>query len=138
MTDAPTTPQPATEGVHHVGLTVSDLATAVAFFTDTLGHRVVGGKPDYPATFVSDGTVLVTLWQAAPGATPFDRHHHVGLHHLALRVRDLDEVAARVAAHAGVSIEFPPEPLGAAGTRHMMCLLPGGPRLELIAPAAVN
>lgn len=138
MNDVTSAPAPLTAGTHHVGLTVPDLATAVAFFTDALGLRVVGGKPDYPATFVSDGTVMITLWQAAPGAATFDRHHHLGLHHLALRVADLDAVAARVAAHPGISLEFAPEALGNAGTRHMMCLLPGGIRLEFIAPAAVH
>ncbi|MGE0860846.1 MAG: VOC family protein [Gammaproteobacteria bacterium] len=138
MNDVSTAPAPLTTGAHHVGLTVPDLAAAVAFFTDTLGHRVVGGKPDYPATFVSDGTVLITLWQAAPGAATFDRHRHLGLHHLALRVADLDAVATRVAAHPGISLEFAPEALGNAGTRHMMCQLPGGIRLEFIAPAVVN
>jgi hypothetical protein len=34
-----------------------------------------------------------------------------------------------------VKIEFAPEPLGGGPTRHMMCAIPGGIRLELIAPA---
>lgn len=127
-----------TAGAHHVGLTVPNLNAAVDFFTDTLGHRVVGEKPDYPAVFVSDGTVMITLWQAAPGAARFDRHQHLGLHHLALQVHDLDAVAAQVAAHTGITIEFAPEALGNGGARHMMCALDGGIRLEFIAPAAAR
>ena len=35
----------------------------------------------------------------------------------------------------GVSIEFAPEPLGGGPTRQMMCYIPGGIRVEFIAPA---
>ena len=64
-----------TQGAHHVGLTVPDLDAACAFFIDALGFRQVGEKPDYPAVFVSDGAIMITLWQAehATGAVPFDR-----------------------------------------------------------------
>lgn len=130
-----------TQGAHHIGLTVADLDQARAFFVDVLGFTQVGDRPDYPAAFVTDGTLMITLWQAADPATaaPFDRKHAIGLHHLALRVADaaaLDSLHGRLAATAGVEIEFPPEPLGAGPTRHMMCAIPGGIRLEFIAPAA--
>jgi catechol 2,3-dioxygenase-like lactoylglutathione lyase family enzyme len=133
MTDTATT-----QGVHHVGLTVPDLPGAVRFFIDTLGFSQVGEKPDYPAVFVSDGTTLITLWQAATPAVAFDRKNVVGLHHLALKVADaraLDEAHAKLRATDGVAIEFAPEPLGGGPTRHMMCAIPGGIRMELIAPA---
>ena len=90
---------------------------------------------------MSDGTVLMSLWQAAdPGhAVPFDRRKNIGLHHLALRIADasaLDGLHAELAARADTVIEFAPELLGNGPTRHMMCLIPGGIRLELIAPVA--
>ena len=53
-----------TQGIHHVGLTVADVAGARHFFEDALGCARVGEKPDYPAAFVSDGRVMITLWQA--------------------------------------------------------------------------
>jgi hypothetical protein len=64
-------------------------------------------RPDYPAIFVSDGTVMITLWQAADPATAaaFDRRANIGLHHLALKVADtgaLDALHTRLAATAGV------------------------------------
>jgi catechol-2,3-dioxygenase len=116
------------------------LEQARAFFLDTLGFRQVGAKPDYPAVFVSDGEVMVTLWQAADAenAVPFDRRNHVGLHHLALRLPDrasLHALHTRLAMTAGVAIEFAPEPLGGGPTHHMMCAIPGGIRVEFIAPA---
>lgn len=130
-----------TQGVHHAGLTVPDLAAARTFFQEALGFTQVGEVPDYPAVFLSDGTVMITLWQAEDpaNAVPFDRRRVIGLHHLALRVprqEGLDALHRELAARKDVKIEFAPEPLGAGPTRHMMCAIPGHIRLELIAPAA--
>ena len=126
-------------GAHHIGLTVPDLAASRAFFRDTLGFEQVGEVPDYPAVFVTDGTTMITLWQAADPAkaVPFDRRNVIGLHHLALRVDGgdaLDALHAKLAATDGVAVEFAPEPLGGGPTRHMMCAIPGGIRVEFIAP----
>ncbi len=52
-----------TRGVHHIGLTVPDLDQARDFFCGVLGFEEVGGVPDYPSIFVSDGTILLTLWR---------------------------------------------------------------------------
>lgn len=129
------TKQAVTRGVHHVGLTVSDVAQTSRFFIETLGFDKVGEKSAYPAVFVSDGAVMVTLWQADAGARAFDRRGCIGLHHVAFRVADLDAVHERLSTNDGVEIEFAPEPLGDGGTRHMMCRAPGGVRIEFIAPA---
>jgi len=132
---------PKTHGVHHVGLTVPDLDAARRFFMEGLAFAQVGEVPDYPAAFLSDGSVLITLWQAAEPATavPFDRRRSIGLHHLALQVADgeaLDALHADLTRRADVRIEFAPEPLAGGPTRHLMCRIPGDIRLELIAPAA--
>ncbi len=131
---------PLTGGVHHVGLTVTDLDASCSFFTDLLGWRRVGGDPEYPAVFVSDGTVMVTLWQARQpaAATAFDKNNNVGLHHLALSVADLDtldRLHRRLEAAEGVTIEFAPELLRGGLVTHMMCHEPGGIRIEFIVPA---
>ncbi len=132
---------PVTQGVHHIGLTVPELQETTSFFVDVLGYRQVGEVPDYPAVFLSDNQVLITLWQATDPeqATHFDRKNVIGLHHLALTVRDevaLKELHQRLAQVDGVAIEFAPEPLGNGPTQHMMCSIPGGIRTEFIAPAA--
>jgi len=132
--------RPFTQGAHHVGLTVPDLARARDFFTRALRFETVGEKPDYPAVFVSDGSVMITLWQAADpaAAVPFDRKGVIGLHHLALRVSDaaaLDALHERLGAEPDVAFEFPPETLGDGPTRHAICTIPGGIRVEFIAPA---
>lgn len=134
--------EPSTMGVHHVGLAVPDLAAAKRFFVDTLGWTVVGGIAAYPAVFVSDGATMVTLWRVADpdGAVPFDRRANVGLHHLALKVADhvaLDALYERLRAHPGVTIEFAPVPMNAgSATRHFICAMPGGVRLEFAAAQA--
>lgn len=124
-----------TNGAHHVGLTVPSLGEARVFFVQALGFRQVGEVPDYPAVFLSDGAILITLWQAEnpETAVPFDRRANIGLHHLALRVSDLDSLAATLALRQDVDIEFEPEGLGDTGIQHMMCRIPGNIRLEFIA-----
>lgn len=133
--------KPSTRGVHHLGLTVPRLAETRSFFLDTLGYRQVGEVPDYPAVFLSDGQVMVTLWQAEDPerARPFDRKRGIGLHHLALAVENeasLKQLHERLARTDGVEVEFAPEPLGGGPTQHMMCAIPGGIRVEFIAPAS--
>lgn len=130
-----------TRGLHHLGLTVPDLAATKAFFVNTLGFRQVGEVPDYPAVFLSDGTTLITLWRAGDpaNAVRFDRKANIGLHHFAMRVDGAAALAtlyAQLQATSGVEIEFAPEPLGGGPTRHMMCTIPGGIRVEFIAPAS--
>ena len=130
-----------TLGIHHAGLTVPDLGAARAFFEEALGFEAVGEVADYPAVFLSDGTVMITLWQAEDPATatPFDRRRNLGLHHLALRVADpieLGKLHGELAARSDVDVEFAPESLGGGPSQHMMRAIPGGIRLELIAAAA--
>ena len=130
-----------TRGVHHVGLAVPDLDTAVAFFTDALGWTLVGRNDGYPSAFVSDGSVMVTLWRVADPdtAAAFDRRANVGLHHLALAVADeaaLHAAFDRVRMHPGVIVEFAPGPIRPGlEQQHFICAMPGGLRLEFTARA---
>ncbi|MCK0068225.1 VOC family protein [Kordiimonas laminariae] len=128
-----------TKGVNHLGLAVRDLKKTAAFFTKTLGWKEAGGRPDYPAIFVTDGSLFLTLWQVEDPATatPFDRRKNVGLHHLAITVNtleDLDDLHAKFQKVDGVEIEFAPEFLGNGPTTHMMIREPSGVRLEFIVP----
>ena len=130
-----------TQGAHHIGLTVPDLAKTRAFFLDTLGFSQLGEVPDYPAVFLTDGTTMITLWQAVDPATavPFDRKNVIGLHHFALKVKDADALETlrhKLSQTEGCELEFAPESLGGSPTMHMMCFIPGGIRMEFIAPAA--
>ena len=133
-------PTPRTRGVHHAGLTVPDLAATRGFFEESLGFSTVGEVPDYPAAFLSDGAVMITLWQARnpDTARAFDRHDQIGLHHLALQVDGADALHAlhaELVRRGDVEVEFAPEALGGGPTQHAMCTIPGGIRVEFIAPA---
>ncbi|HEV3427004.1 MAG TPA: VOC family protein [Paraburkholderia sp.] len=134
--------QTLTAGIDHVGLTAKDLAATSAFFIDCLGWRKVGERPEYPAIFVSDGHVLVTLWQRtdADHGIDFDRKANIGLHHLALRAASeaaFETLFERVSNWPGARVEFGPELLGNGPKRHMMVYEPGGIRIEFdITPAA--
>jgi catechol 2,3-dioxygenase-like lactoylglutathione lyase family enzyme len=127
--------KPLTHGIDHIGLTVRDLNLTRDFFIECLGWSLVGERPAYPAAFVSDGHMMLTLWQVTSPdkRVEFDRKTHVGLHHLAFRVGSgdaLNEIFSRVAAWPGVVVEFAPENLGAGPKRHAMVYEPGGIRLE--------
>jgi catechol 2,3-dioxygenase-like lactoylglutathione lyase family enzyme len=129
-----------TKGAHHIGLTVPDLAATRNFFINTLGYEQVGEVPDYPAVFVSDGTLLITLWQAQDpsNAVPFDRKNNVGLHHLALMVENhevLNALNQRLQNTEDVEIEFAPQQL-MGDINHMMVYIPGGIRVEFLSPSA--
>lgn len=135
------TSQPLTQGAHHIGLTVPNLADTKAFFLNTLGYTQVGEVPDYPAAFLSDDTTMITLWQAndPATATAFDRKNVIGLHHLALKVPDRAALAMlhdKIKTAPGCEIEFAPESLGGGDIHHLMCTIPGGVRVEFIAPTA--
>ena len=132
----------STSGAHHIGLTVPDLTPTSEFLEGALGFRVVGENADYPAVFLSDGQLVITLWRAEnqDDATPFDRKRNIGLHHLALKTSDgteLDDIYDRVSTWPGVEIEFEPQPPSAGSkSRHFICSIPGGIRFEFFAPAS--
>ena len=126
-----------TLGIHHLGLTVPNLQETVDFFIEQLNFEKVGEKPAYPAIFVSDGSIMLTLWQAKDthNIVAFNRQNNIGLHHFALKVTNLKQLEAlhqKLAKLDNVEIEFAPEALGDSPFHHMMCLIPGGIRLELI------
>lgn len=136
------TDQAITHGVHHVGLTVPDVEVTAAFFISTLGFKRVGGRPDYPAIFISDGQVMLTIWgvQDTDRQREFDRKNTVGLHHLALKMRDLDtlyDTHTQLSQASDVTIEFAPSPMGDTQTIHFICAIPGGIRLELVATGSM-
>ena len=129
-----------TNGVHHLGLTTSDLAATHAFFTDALGFEEVGELPEYPAAFVTDGTTMITLWQVQDkdSFVAFDRHNNAGLHHVAFGVSDraqLTALHAKVAAWPDVAVECEPCPIREGSeTMHFLFMAPGGIRIELATP----
>lgn len=121
-------------GIDHLGLTVADLDETKGFFVDALGWEVVGGRPEYPSVFISNGSAVLTLWQQkGEDQRAFDRHANVGLHHVAFKIpsaESLDKVFETVSNWPGVEVEFSPEPSGGGPKIHFMIREPGGNRIE--------
>ncbi len=123
------------KGIHHLGLSVSKLEDSCRFFCDYLGWRVVRRVEDYPAIFVTNDSVMFTLWQASNCANAFDRRKNVGLHHVALTVDSEEElllIFERLSNRADVNIEFAPELLRDGPAKHMICYDASGIRIEFI------
>ncbi|MBI1425426.1 MAG: VOC family protein [Gammaproteobacteria bacterium] len=126
---------PITSGVHHIGLTVSKLEESADFFTSLLGWKEVRRNEDYPAIYVSDSNILVTLWGIKEQPPlEFNRMKNIGLHHVAFRVeseRDLESIYGKL-LDSSIKIEFSPEQLGQGPAKHMICYEPSGVRVEFI------
>ena len=123
-----------TLGIDHLGLTVRDLAASVEFFTQCLGWQTVGGKPDYPSVFVSDGTSVLTLWQVHnENPEKFDRRSNLGLHHVAFKIaseKELNVLYEEVKDWPGIVVECAPEFSGNGPKIHFFVAEPGGLRIE--------
>ncbi|BAX81060.1 VOC family protein [Labilibaculum antarcticum] len=127
--------KPVTSGAHHIGFTVSKLVESAKFFTHILGWTEVGRKPEYPAIFVSDGKIMITLWASIEEPTAaFNRKKNVGLHHFALQVESEESLLQlhKKLETNGIKIEFAPELLNNGSAKHMMCYEPSGIRIEFI------
>lgn len=123
------------KGIHHLGLAVSDLAGSCSFFCDLLGWTQVRKIDEYPAIFVSNGSIMFTLWQTDESSAPFDRKRNVGLHHVALLMDSEEELIQlyKVLEKSDLAhIEFSPESLRDSLVQHMMCIEPSGIRIEFI------
>lgn len=124
-----------TKGVHHLGLTVEDLDEAVGFFVGLLGWKEVRRDSEYPSVFVSDGTILLTLWKAQiKEPLAHDRKKNLGLHHFALLVESKEELLKmyEVIKSSKFEIEFSPEPLRGGPTEHFIFYGPSKIRMEFI------
>jgi len=122
-----------TQGVQHIGLAVSNLEESAAFFTGLLGWQEVKRREDYPAIFVKDGAIMLTLWKTqTEEPVQFDRKNNVGLHHLALQVETKENLyqILEVLKANQIDIEFEPTLIREGPSMHMMCYEPSGIRIE--------
>jgi glyoxylase I family protein len=143
-------------GIDHVGVTSSNLERSLAFYCDLLGMIVIDQGVEESAEMArllgvdgvafefadldsGDGRVFELLryrrpeGTAAPAPRPFDP----GTPHLAVRVADLDAVAARLAeagvtmiSRAALAIDAPGTPWD--GGRYLLTRDPDGVIVELV------
>lgn len=139
--------------VHHVGLTVSDLDRSLDFYTRLLAGRPLGpwersgpavdAVTGYPGVTVRQAFVespedqtLVELLQYVGGSTVVldPDNGHVGAVHVAVTVRDLDDILARLAAEGTTALSAPIHTSAGPmeGCRVVYVLDPDRIRVELV------
>lgn len=123
--------------VHHVGITVTDLARSQGWYEQVLGWKHVWtSEPGTSAVSVGalpDGTLLC-LWTHDGDKPPFD-FSRTGLDHLSFTVDSLEELSdwERRFAELGVTYSAPAD-AGAFG-RALSFKDPDGIALEMFVPA---
>ena len=127
--------EPNTKGISHIGLAVTSIEKSYDNFWSKIGFKEVANDPNYPAKFLSDGTVILSLWQIDEkvNAVKFNRKENVGLHHVALKVASkekLYEMYNIIKDLSDVTIEFEPQEIKGVGWWHCMCYEPNGIRVE--------
>ena len=127
-----------TNGVHHLKLTVSDVARSRDFYTSMFGFDVVG---DHGSTvLISDGTVMIGL---APPPDPSEAilrdvfsENRIGLDHLSFTVSSRDDLerAAQLLNERGVMCSEIVDLGPGFGIYVLMLRDPDNIQLELTAP----
>ena len=125
-----------TSGVHHIGLSVTDLHRSKAFYQELFGWKEVGSDPKLGYAFLSDGKNAVTLWQQSERSYT---KASAGLHHFALAVGSVDALtqAEQILRKKGIRIHYDRiVPTGFAGWREAELYFydPDGIRVELFSP----
>ena len=113
--------------IDHIGIAVGNLSDSLMFFRDALGLEL--DRPEEVASqrvrahflFTADGPdgAKLELLEATAGDSPIAKYvakRGPGLHHVALRVEDVDAALAELKARGVRLIDDTPRP-GAHGTR---------------------
>jgi methylmalonyl-CoA epimerase len=105
----------------HIGIAVADLAKALAFYRDALGLSVAETEDVLSqrvrAHFIPVGAPALELLEATSADSPIAKSlatRGPGLHHITLRVDDIQSALARLKAHGVRLIDEVPRP-GAEG-----------------------
>ena len=105
----------------HIGIAVSDLQASLAFFRDALGLHVESSEEvasqQVRATFVSTGQSSLEMLEATASSSPIAKYlekRGPGMHHVALRVDDIDAVIQHLKARGVRLIDATARP-GAEG-----------------------
>ena len=101
----------------HVGIAVSDLQASLAFFKDALGLHVESTEEvtsqRVRATFVNTGTSTLEMLEATASDSAiakFVEKRGPGMHHVALRVEDIDAAIAHLKSRGIRMIDDTPRP----------------------------
>jgi methylmalonyl-CoA epimerase len=108
--------------IDHIGIAVSNIADALAFYRDALGLEVEPPE-DVPsqgvrAHFIPAGAAAIELLEATSDDSPIAKYvakRGPGIHHITLRVDDIAAALARLKARGVRLIDDAPRP-GAHGS----------------------
>jgi methylmalonyl-CoA epimerase len=117
----------------HVGIAVSDLQASLAFFRDVLGLHVETSEDVVSqrvrATFVSTGSSMLEMLEATAPDSPIAKFldkRGPGMHHVALRVDDIEAALSHLKSRGIRLIDETPRP----GAEHAL--------VAFIHPSAAN
>ena len=106
----------------HIGIAVKDLSAALAFYRDALGLEIEApeevASQRVRAHFVPVGEAKLELLEATAADSPIAKYvdkRGPGLHHITLRVDDIEAALAQLKAHGAKLIDEKPRP-GAEGS----------------------
>jgi methylmalonyl-CoA epimerase len=130
--------------IDHIGIAVNSLQSAIPVFEAMLGENPAG-RESVPSehvevAFFGHGEGRIELLEPSGPGSPvakFLERRGPGLHHVCLRVADIDDTLARL-ARSGI-LPIPPGVRAGAEGGRVAFLHPrdcGGVLLELVAPAA--
>ncbi len=130
----------AAPSIHHLGIAVESIDDAIEFYDDILGMKA-GIAVDVPdekvrVAMLPAGDSRIELLEASDDASPvakFLRRRGPGLHHVALKVDDLEATVERLTA-AGRRLATDGIRVGAEGYRYVFVHpeSAGGVLLELL------
>lgn len=128
------------QGIDHIGIAVRSLEDALPFWTEALGLKVAGVEnvdtEEVKVAFLNTGSSRIELLEPTHESSTIARHLEKrgrGIHHLTLRVEDLDSVLIRARERGAEVLGSGARP-GAGGSR-VAFLHPkstGGVLLELV------
>lgn len=114
--------------VHHIAVAVRDLDEALVFYRDALGLEVITRrevpKEGVEIALLASGEAEIELIQPLDdegGVARFLEKHGEGLHHLCLKVDDIDQAIARVREMGGRLLSEEPQ-VGPGGERYVFIL----------------
>lgn len=109
--------------IEHIGIAVRSLDEAIAAYRDGLGLKVAGFEESVEdgvrIAMLPIGESRIELLEATDAASPVARFlekRGPGIHHIAVRVEDIDEALGRLRASGARLIDDAPR-AGAGGTR---------------------
>jgi methylmalonyl-CoA/ethylmalonyl-CoA epimerase len=113
------------EKIDHLGIAVKDLREALQVWSDALGLELTGTEvvesDGVRVAFLQIGESRIELLEATSESSPvakFIAKRGEGIHHLCVKVRDIDLAAAQVRERGLKTIDAAPRP-GAHGARVM-------------------